>query len=75
MKLLFRKADGAVAEAAADAEHAPPIAKPQPKSVLVIDDDPDVRGFIVATSKSMDYLRAEASDGASGIPRACQAQS
>lgn len=68
VKLLFRKAEGAVAEAAADAEHAPtPVAKPTPKSVLVIDDDPDVRGFIVATLEEHGYRVREASDGASGL--------
>ena len=68
VKLLFRKADGAVAEAHADAEESagPPV-KPTPISVLVIDDDPDVRGFIVATLEEQGYRVREASDGASGL--------
>ena len=49
MKLLFRKADGEVARvSAAAAEQGQPEPELQTASVLVIDDDPDVRGFIAA---------------------------
>jgi PAS domain S-box-containing protein len=68
VKLLFRKADEAVAEAVAGAEepvsHVVPLA---PLSVLVIDDDPDVRGFIVNSLEEQGYRVREASDGREGL--------
>jgi DNA-binding response OmpR family regulator len=36
-------------------------------SVLVIDDDPDVRGFIVATLEEQGYRVRQASDGRRGL--------
>jgi DNA-binding response OmpR family regulator len=66
--MLFRKADEAVAETVAGAEE--PMgraAAPTPRSILVIDDDPDVRGFIAATLEEQGYRVREASDGKEGL--------
>jgi PAS domain S-box-containing protein len=69
VRLLFRKSDGTVPESAADGgeEAAPPSRKPVPISVLVIDDDPDVRAFIVATLEEEGYRVRQASDGEEGL--------
>jgi CheY-like chemotaxis protein len=68
VKLLFRKADVA---AAAEVEVAPDDASTAmpdvPLSVLVIDDDPDVRGFIVEALEEQGYRVREASDGRTGL--------
>jgi CheY-like chemotaxis protein len=68
VSLLFRKADGPVAEAVAGADE--PIGRtsaPAPLSILVIDDDPDVRGFIVETLEEQGYSVRSASDGRQGL--------
>ena len=68
VKLLFRKADKGVVEAAEPPDEA--AAPPRPtiaQSVLVIDDDPDVRGFIVETLEEQGYQVREASDGRAGL--------
>jgi PAS domain S-box-containing protein len=71
VRLLFRKADSAVAEAEARAEEAAAAAAPaRPLSVLVIDDDPDVRTFIVAALGEQGYRVRYASDGKQGIAEA-----
>jgi PAS domain S-box-containing protein len=68
VKLLFRKADGAAIETAAGAEEPTSAAVPfAPLSVLVIDDDPDVRGFIVTTLEEQGYRVREASGGREGL--------
>ena len=68
VKLLFRKATVPVAEIAEPAEDAAaPAQSPVPLSVLVIDDDPDVRGFIVETLEEQGYQVREASDGRAGL--------
>ncbi len=68
VKLLFRKADDAVSEAATTAdEPATAAASPGPLSVLVIDDDPDVRGFIVTALEEQGYRVREAGDGRAGL--------
>jgi CheY-like chemotaxis protein len=68
VKLLFRKADEPVSEAAAAAEEPTSAAVPlAPLSVLVIDDDPDVRAFIVATLEEQGYRVHEASGGREGL--------
>jgi len=70
IKLYFRAAetgqrgDGA-AEPASDA--ATVELADGPASVLVIDDDPDVRGFIAATLEEQGYSVREAADGRSGL--------
>ena len=68
VKIYFRAAEGDVlAETAAQGEKEQAQAKPQPASVLVIDDDPDVREFIVATLQDQGYRVREASDGHAGL--------
>jgi len=68
VSLLFRKADAAVVEAAAGIdEPASSIVPMAPVSVLVIDDDPGVRGFIVATLEEQGYRVREAADGRAGL--------
>jgi len=68
VKLLFRKADGRVADPqpSTDDPTAPEL-EPSPLSILVIDDDPDVRGFIAATLEEQGYGVRQASDGAEGL--------
>jgi CheY-like chemotaxis protein len=71
VKLLFRKADKAVREiAAGNDEPAAASPAPEPLSVLVIDDDPDVRGFIVEALEEQGYNVREAADGSEGIAEA-----
>jgi CheY-like chemotaxis protein len=70
VKLLFRKADGQSASAhaaAAETEESPAVAARRAALVLVIDDDPDVRGFIVGTLEDQGYRVHEASDGREGL--------
>jgi nitrogen-specific signal transduction histidine kinase len=68
VKLLFRKADEAVSEARPGAEEPAGAVVPlAPLSVLVIDDDPDVRGFIAASLEEQGYRVREASDGREGL--------
>jgi PAS domain S-box-containing protein len=69
VKLYFKAAEGAAA-----AEATQPVAEAEDKaadahaaSVLVIDDDPDVRSFIVATLEEQGYRVHEASDGREGL--------
>jgi PAS domain S-box-containing protein len=68
VKLLFRRGDGEAAEEAREpgaTEQAD--ASPMPATVLVIDDDPDVRGFIAATLEEQGYRVRQASDGRQGL--------
>jgi CheY-like chemotaxis protein len=68
VSLLFRRADSAPEEAAAGAEE--PVAHrkaPASRSILVIDDDPDVRGFMVETLEEQGYRVREASAGEEGL--------
>ncbi len=68
VKLLFRKADGEATEAAAEpSETEQTHAAPRRATVLVIDDDPDVRGFIAATLEEQGYRVRQASDGRKGL--------
>jgi PAS domain S-box-containing protein len=68
VKLLFRKADGAANEVAPGAEEAAGLSgAPMPISVLVIDDDPDVREFIVASLEEQGYRVRQAADGKAGL--------
>ncbi len=72
VSLLFRKAEGAVVEEAESLEDSAPAALLAPKSVIVIDDDPDVRSFIVATLEDHGYSVREASDGRTGVAEAAR---
>ena len=45
----------------------PAAIDPRDASVLVIDDDPDVRGFIVTSLEEQGYRVREASDGRKGL--------
>jgi signal transduction histidine kinase/CheY-like chemotaxis protein len=68
VKLFFKIADSAVTEAATGVEEPMGAAVPlAPVSVLVIDDDPDVRGFIVNSLEEQGYRVREASDGREGL--------
>jgi CheY-like chemotaxis protein len=68
VKLLFRKADGEVNEGAAAVDEPQPTAPvTTPLSILVVDDDPDVRGFIVEALEEQGYIVREAADGREGI--------
>ena len=68
VKLLFRKAQAEVAaDTAIAGEQAQPEAERPTASVLVIDDDPDVRGFIVAALEEQGYRVRETSDGEQGL--------
>ncbi len=68
VKLLFRTAQVGSVENGQDAS-SDVQAEPnrQSASVLVIDDDPDVRGFIVAALEEQGYRVRNASDGAEGL--------
>src|SRR5205085_5058273 len=68
VRLLFRKADGQSHDSRPGApEEAEVEPERSPASVLVIDDDPDVRGFIAATLEEQGYRVREASDGREGL--------
>jgi CheY-like chemotaxis protein len=68
VRLLFRKADvAAVSEADSPPDDAAPAMPLAPLSVLVIDDDPDVRGFIAEALEEQGYQVREASDGQTGL--------
>ena len=69
VKLLFRKARGRRRRGRRPASEEPvghvvPLA---PLSVLVVDDDPDVRSFIVNSLEDHGYRVREASDGREGL--------
>ncbi len=68
VRLLFRKADGSPVETAPAGDE--PAVRPSvqaSRSVLVIDDDPDVRNFIAETLEEQGYRVREASDGRQGL--------
>jgi CheY-like chemotaxis protein len=75
VRLLFRKSESGVREVARG-EDEPVVtkARPAPISVLVIDDDPDVRGFIAATLEEQGYRVRQASDGAEGLAQLSRAR-
>ncbi len=71
ISLYFRAADGeAAAVAAPEAEAV--RAKRKPASVLVIDDDPDVRGFIAQSLEEEGYKVSSAADGHAGLMAAAR---
>ncbi len=66
--LLFRKADlDAPLDSAGATDQAPVEPEPQSASILVIDDDPDVRGFIAEALEEQGYRVRQASDGRKGL--------
>jgi PAS domain S-box-containing protein len=67
--LLFKKSDhdGAKDAAAGASEQSPLQPEVQSASILVIDDDPDVRGFIAAALEEQGYRVRQASDGREGL--------
>ncbi|HEX3423181.1 MAG TPA: PAS domain S-box protein [Sphingomicrobium sp.] len=69
VKLLFRKSPSALGAeaAAAAAEQAQNELERPSASVLVIDDDPDVRAFIVTALEELGYRVRQASDGREGL--------
>jgi PAS domain S-box-containing protein len=67
VRLLFRKADESAVEAQVAEEPAAPDTAVEPLSVLVIDDDPDVRAFIAATLEEQGYGVIHAADGRDGV--------
>jgi CheY-like chemotaxis protein len=67
VRLLFRKADESTVETQVAEEPAAPDAAVEPLSVLVIDDDPDVRAFIAATLEEQGYGVIHAADGREGV--------
>ena len=68
VKIYFRRAEREV-ELAASTAHSGSTAErgPDSASVLVIDDDPDVRAFIVSSLVEFGHYVREAADGASGL--------
>jgi PAS domain S-box-containing protein len=69
VSLLFRKAADAGVQAEANEEAAAPDTADEPRSILVIDDDPDVRDFIAAALEEQGYDVIHAADGRDGVRR------
>ena len=68
VRLFFRRAEAAAEAATARGDKAArKAAAPRKASVLVIDDDPDVRAFISASLADYGYTVREAADGARGL--------
>ena len=68
VKLFFRKAEAAALETAPAPDEPISASVPMaPLSVLVIDDDPDVRSFVVAALEEQGYRVSEASNGRDGL--------
>ena len=68
VKLLFRKAEEVAREASGPAsEPMQSEIDKQTASILVIDDDPDVRSFIAAALEEQGYRVGEAGDGREGL--------
>src|SRR4030095_11567696 len=68
VKMYFRAAETEAPEATGAAgETGETKGRRKPASVLVIDDDPDVREFIVATLEEQGYRVRAASDGEQGL--------
>ena len=71
VRLLFRKADAAGGEIVPSIEEPKAAAHSSAQAtILVIDDDPDVRGFIVEALEEQGYNVREAADGHEGIAEA-----
>jgi len=67
VSLLFREAEGPPVETAIGSEEPAARSVPARRSILVIDDDPDVRGFMVATLEEQGYQVRQASAGEEGL--------
>ena len=68
VKLYFRRAEHESEEATTLSSAKRRIApKPKASSVVVIDDDPDVRAFIYASLLEMGYRVEQAADGQTGV--------
>lgn len=67
VKLYFRRADGEVSSGPAQGDAAVTAFSEGDSSILVIDDDPDVRHFIATSLSERGHHVREAEDGASGI--------
>jgi PAS domain S-box-containing protein len=67
IKLFFKAAKSASASAAAAASDEAEPAEPRSASVLVVDDDPDVRGFIAEALADDGYRVRECADGQAAL--------
>ena len=68
VKLLFRKAESAATgTGAAKADDEADHGAHHPAGILVIDDDPDVRGFIAQSLEEQGYAVRQAADGREGL--------
>jgi PAS domain S-box-containing protein len=69
VRLYFRRAHGAAVDAgsAGSTEEGSGGAARRAARVLVVDDDPDVRGFVVASLEDLGYAVAEAADGEAAL--------
>jgi PAS domain S-box-containing protein len=74
VKLYFRAAetDSATDASGSEGEEAEAVVKRRPASILVIDDDPDVRGFVAATLEEQGYRVRQAADGEHGLKEAAR---
>ena len=72
VKLYFRAADGEAAAEPAGAADEAKAGKRNPASVLVIDDDPDVREFIAQSLEEQGYKVSTAADGHAGLMAAAR---
>lgn len=73
VSLLFRRSDKAMVEAElVSDEPALPAKQAAPRSVIVIDDDPDVRAFIAEALEEYGYVVRQAGDGSEGIAEICR---
>ena len=67
VQLYFRRAPDSARPEASEYARSQGERTPVGASVLVIDDDPDVREFVAATLSDLGYNVAEAADGPSGL--------
>jgi PAS domain S-box-containing protein len=66
VRILLPRA-AAEAPAAAAERPPPPAIHPRSETVLVVDDDPAVRGFLAASLDSLGFRTVEAGDGPAGL--------
>ena len=67
VRLYFRRADEPAEKSRTASRKAARTTSRRPATVLVIDDDPDVRHFMSASLADFGYAVREAADGASGL--------